>query len=391
MSRYMLISTDGHAGLPPERYRDYLEARYHQDFDEALPRQIRAAQMAEEKFLIKDFNDKWRQGIEKDLTGAWDGKQRNKVLDQDGVVSEVLYPDGITELNAPPFGAGLSLKTWDINPELQWAGARAHNRWMAEFCADDPLRRLGLAIIPLVYDIDLACKEIRAAKEKGMKGILIPSIWGDYPAYNDPVYDPVWRLCEDLNMVVHTHAGPCCDMDFNLPGAMGVFLMEFHWWAARPLWTMLMGGVFERFPGLRLVITEVNEFWIPEMIRMMDIRASVKHTSGKLGDFRSHLTMTPGEYFRRNCRVGASAKMDKESVDARYGIGVSCLMWGTDYPHPEGTWPTTRQQMIECFKGLPEEELEAILGKNAVELYDLDGAACRALADKIGPEKALFA
>lgn len=390
MSRYMMISTDGHAGLPPERYKEYLDKKYHKAFDEALPRQIRITEVAEEKFLIRDFNENWRKGIEKDLTGAWDGTQRNRVLDGDGVVSEVLFPDGITEMNAPPFGAGLSLKTWGVDPELQWAGARAHNRWMAEFVADCPERRIGLAIVPICYDIELACAEIKEAKEKGMKGILIPAIWGEYAAYNDPKYYPIWELCQDLDMVVHTHAGPSCDYNFDLPGAMGVFLMEFHWWASRAIWTMIMGGVYEFYPKLKFCITEVGEFWIPGMIHMMDVRASVKHTSGKLGDFRSHLTMKPSEYFRRNIRVGASAMMDKESVDARYDVGINNLMWGTDYPHPEGTWPQTRDQMIECFKGLPEHELDRILGMNAVEFYGLDLERCRKIADRIGPEKSIF-
>ena len=391
MNRYMMISTDGHAGLPPEKYREYLESKYHKAFDEALPRQIRMTEIAEEKFLIKEYNDNWRSGIEEDLKGAWDGTQRNKVLDGDGVVAEVLFPDGITEMNAPPFGAGLSLKTWGIDKDLQWAGARAHNRWMKDFVADCPDRRIGLAIIPMCYDIEMAVKEIQWAKDNGLGGLLIPSLWGEYAAYNDPKYNPIWQICQDLDMPLHTHAGPCCDMNFDLPGAMGVFLMEFHWWAARPLWTMLMGGVFEHFPKLKFALTEVGEFWIPGMIHMMDVRASVKHTSGKLGDFRSHLTMKPSEYFRRNVRVGASAMMDKESVDAMHDIGIDNMMWGTDYPHPEGTWPQTKDQMIECFKGMPEKELDKVFGYNAVDFYNLDLDKCLGIAKKIGPEKSIFA
>lgn len=390
MNRHIMISTDGHAGLPPERYKEYLDSKYHKAFDEALPKQIKMTKIFEEKFLVKDFNDKWREGIEEDLTGAWDSSQRDRVLDNDGVVAEVLFPDGITEMNAPPFGAGLSLKTWGIDPELQWAGARAHNRWMAEFCAENPLRRIGLAIVPACYDVTKACEEVKWAREHGLKGILIPAIWGEYPAYNDTYYYPLWELCQELDMVIHTHAGPTCDYNFDLPGAMGVFLMEYHWWASRPLWTMIMSGVFENFPKLKFCLTEVGEFWLPGMIEMMDIRASVKHTSGKLGDFRTHLSMKPSEYFRRNCRVGASAEMDKVSVDARYDIGVECLMWGTDYPHPEGTWPKTRERMINCFKGIPEKELEQILGLNAIDFYSLDLEKCREVANKIGPEKSIF-
>ena len=391
MNRYILISTDGHAGLPPEKYKDYVPSDYHDTFDQALAVQIQMTKEAENRFLISEFNERWRKGIEEDLKGAWDSKQRLKVIDGDGVVAEVLFPDGITEMNSPPFGAGLGLKTWGVDPDLQWIGAQAHNRWIAEFVAEAPDRRIGIAIIPMCYDIQKSVDEIRWAHAQGLKGILIPSIWGTYAAYNSPVYYPVWEVCQELDMVVHTHSGPSDEKDMTLPGAVGVYLMEFHWWAARPVWTMIMGGVFEFFPKLKFAMTEVGEFWIPGMIEMMDIRASVKHTSGKLGDFRTHLTMKPSEYFFRNCRIGASALMDRESVDARYAIGINNLMWGTDYPHPEGTWPKTAEKMQECFGGIPEAELERILGLNAIEFYGLDETRCRELASRIGPEKSMFA
>ena len=131
MDRHLIISTDGHAGLPMEGYRDYLDTKYHNAFDEALPIQREQTAQAEALFLIDDFNREWRQGIEHDLTAAWDSKVRDRVIDEDGIAAEVLFPDGITEMNSPPFGAGLSLKPDGVDPELQWAGARAHNRWLA--------------------------------------------------------------------------------------------------------------------------------------------------------------------------------------------------------------------------------------------------------------------
>ena len=385
-----MISTDGHAGLPPERYKEYLPSKYHAQFDQELKESIAIRQNAEKAFLLDEFNNKWRQGIEEELKGAYVSDIRNGVLDNDGVVAEVLFPDGITEHNSPPFGADLGLKTWNVDPELQWAGAQAHNRWIAEFVAESPERRIGLAIVPMCYDIPKAVEEIKWAHANGLKGILIPSVWGEYPAYNSPVYYPIWEACSELDMVVHTHSGPSDEKDMTLPGAVAVYLMEFHWWPARSVWTMIMGGVFEFFPKLKFAMTEVGEFWIPGMIEMMDIRASVKHTSGKLGDFRTHLTMKPSEYFTRNIRVGASALMDRQSVDARHDIGINNLMWGTDYPHPEGTWPKTASQMQECFSGIPSQELDRILGLNAIEFYGVDYARCRAIAEKIGPHKHQF-
>ena len=391
MDRYLIVSTDGHAGLPMDKYRDYVESKYHSAFDEALPIQREMTRRAEEKLLIAEFNDKWREGIEEDLKGAWDGAVRNRVIDGDGVAAEVLFPDGITEQNAPPFGAGLSLKPWGVDPELQWAGARAHNRWMAEFCSEDPLRRIGLAIVLMLYDVDEALAEAKWAHTQGLKGILIPALMGDREGYNHPRYYPIWEFCQEHNMVVHTHSGPSPDYDYQLPGAIGIFLNEFAWWASRPMWFMIFGGVFEKFPRLRFALTEVSEFWVPHMLEMMDVRASVKHTTGKLGDFRSNLTLKPSEYFRRNCWIGASALFDEGSTAVRHNIGIDRIMWGTDYPHPEGSWPNTREKLVAYMKGLPEAEIEAMLGANALNCYDLDADALTTVAARIGPLRSDFA
>ena len=388
--RYLIISTDGHAGLLPEKYRDYVDPQYRDVFDVAVAEEIAMRAAREKDFLVKEYNEKWRSGNESKLAAAWDSDLRIEVIDDDGVAAEVLFPDGITERNAPPFGAGLGLKPWGVDPELQWAGARAHNRWMAEFCQMAPLRRIGLAIVPMLYDVDQAVNEVVWAHDNGLQGILIPALMGDYDPYNHPKYHPVWQACEERGMVVHNHSGPSPDYNFELPGAMGVFLVEFAWWAARPLWHMIFGGVFEKFPKLKYCLTEVSEFWVPSMLEMMDVRASVKHTSGKLGDFRSNLTMKPSEYFDKNCWLSASALFDEGSTAVRHDIGMDNVMWGTDFPHPEGCWPHTREKMLLYMTGIPEVELTKMLGANAIACYDLDEAALSEIADRVGPEKSLF-
>ena len=174
--RYLVVSTDGHAGLPPHEYRDYLDPQYRERFDEVLQAEIAQRQEREKTFLIKEYNEKWRAGNVGKLAAAWDSDLRTQVMDEDGVAAEVIFPDGITEMNAPPFGAGLGLKPWGVEPELQWAGARAHNRWIAEFCRKDPLRRVGLAIVPMLYDVDAAVAEVIWAHDNGLQGILIPAL-----------------------------------------------------------------------------------------------------------------------------------------------------------------------------------------------------------------------
>ena len=185
MEPLVVISSDCHAGLPPERYRDYVSPQYRDTFDVALPIQLAEVRAMAKKFLVADINEEWRQGRDQALSGAWDHDERLRVLDGDGIAGEIIFPDGITEMNMPPFGAGLSLPTDSrIVPELQWEGARAHNRWLAEFCAMAPERRAGVALAPICWDVDEAVREIRWVREHGLRGILIPSMWGRRDAYH---------------------------------------------------------------------------------------------------------------------------------------------------------------------------------------------------------------
>ncbi len=99
--------------------------------------------------------------------------------------------------------------------------------------------------------------------------------------------------------------------------------------------------------------------------------------------------MKPSEYFARNIRIGAS--IPRREVELRHQIGVRNLMWGSDFPHPEGTWPETAARLASSFKGLPDEEIAAILGGNAASLYGFDALKLAPLVARIGPEKKLFA
>ncbi len=398
--RYLVISSDGHAGLPPERYRDYLESKYHQAFDAALPIQIEATKQAAKTFLVADINAEWRRGRERPLSGAWDSDARLEVIDADGVAAEVLFPDGVTEMNAPPFGAGFSMPAEGVVPELQWAGCRAHNRWMGEFVSMAPERRVGLACVPVFWEVVDAVAEVRWAKEHGLGGLIFPVQWGPNAPYHHPRYDPIWAECEALGMPIHFHSGPAPMQDYfgafppqpgqiELPGAVGVYVSEVAIWNVRPLTFLIWGGVFERFPQLRVAITEGTTVWVPEYLALMDQRFEETHYSQKLGDYRSHLSMKPSEYFARNVGLGASC-MPRREAELRHQIGLRQIMWGTDFPHPEGSWPYTREQRLETFKGLPDAEIAAMLGGNAAAFYGLDTEKLAPIVARVGPEKSAF-
>jgi predicted TIM-barrel fold metal-dependent hydrolase len=401
VDKYIVVSSDCHAGLPPEKYRDYLDPKFHETFDLALPIQLERTQQAEESFLIKDINDAWRGENAGLLPGAWDYDTRIKILDNDGITAEVIFADGVTERNAPPFGAGLGLPTKDIVPELQWAGAHAHNRWLAELCSNAPERHVGVALVPLLWDIERAVEEVKWCAENGLKGVMIPIMTHEFEGYHHTRYHPFWEACEALEIIVHFHSGGSNTHQYfgdNWPaesadefvGGMGVYVTEAMFWTYRPITFMIWGGVFEKFPKLKTVVTEAGTAWvIPTMLRTLDHNYFDVHFSRKLGDFRSHLSMSPQEYFRRNVGIGASC-MPRPDIEVRHQIGLDQIMWGSDYPHPEGTWPQTDQQMFDTFHDLPEDETAAMLGGNAIRFYGLDGEKLKTIAERIGPDKQRF-
>ena len=152
---------------------------------------------------------------------------------------------------------------------------------------------------------------------------------------------------------------------------------------------MLWGGAFTRHPKLKVAITEGTAIWVPEYLQLLEQRYSETHYAQKLGDYRSHLSESPADTFRRNVRLGASC-MPRREAELRDAIGLDNIMWGTDFPHPEGSWPFTRQQMLDTFRDLPDAEIAAMLGGNAAAFYGLDTEKLAPIAARVGPKKSSF-
>ena len=320
--------------------------------------------------------------------GGWDTARRDKELDADGVAGEVIFPDAdsVSGGASAPFGAGLGA-SGTTPGELLFAGARAHNRWLAELCQDSPERRAGVAVVPIMVDVDAAVEEIRRAHASGLRGgILIPPMWQPHEPYHHPRYDPVWAVCQELSMPVHTHSGVADRASYG--PHVGIFTTETRFWSSRPLPFLIWSGVFERFPGLRFGVAECGAFWVSDLLWRMDLVYERDHGSRKLGpELTANMTMSPSEYFDRNCFIGAS-NIIREEMARRYQIGVGNLCWGNDFPHPEGTWPHTREFLARVFCDIPTDETAAILGGNAAEIYGFDTEALATLVDRIGPTPA---
>jgi len=381
--RYTVISADCHGGADIVGYRPYLEARHLDDFDA------------------------WRAGFENpydDLRDAgasrnWDSARRLAELEADGVVGEVIFPNTIPPffpapslLNQPPPATAGDL-------DLRWAGLHAHNRWLADFCADAPGRRAGIAQI-LLHDVDRAVEEVRWARDHGLiGGILLPGAppgSGLVPLYA-PDYEPLWATCAELGMPVNHHSGSATPDYGPYPEAKVVFLLEVTWWANRTLWHLLFAGVFERHPELQLVFTEQGTAWLAERLPTLDYYygrmsgASELASDGALSqeeifgrDVMAKLSLKPSEYFARQCHVGASFIRPHE-VALRGAVGVDKIMWGSDFPHREGCWPWSGDHLRLAFAGVDPVEVQAMVGGNAAALYGFDLDALAPVADRVGP------
>ena len=164
---YIIVSSDSHAGLQCEEYRPYLESSVHEEFDEYVAERHENRRLTEE--INGEYVAEWEGKNAEGLKGAYDPDIRDKELDADGISGEIIFADGdaVTGMESPPFGAGLAAGQI-TDPRLAYAGARAHNRWLEEFCSTSPERRAGVARVPITQGVDEAVKEVEALAERGL-------------------------------------------------------------------------------------------------------------------------------------------------------------------------------------------------------------------------------
>jgi len=371
--RYTLISADCHAGADHKTYREYLESRWHEDFD---------AWRGEYQNPYRDLQDEGR-------TRNWDSDRRINEQVTDGVVGEVLYPNTV-----PPFfpsAAVMAAPPTSQDFERRLAGIRAHNRWLAEWCKDAPAQRAGVGQI-FLNDVDEAVEDVHWIKEHGLRGgILIPNVPPDVnwvkPLY-DPIYDPIWRACEELGVPVNSHAGGGLPDYGRYKMAGLLYINEVQFYAQRPIVQFILSGVFERFPKLKFAMSEQGCAWAPRLLRELDLIDLRIKRSGRIGELvyspDEQLPLTPSEYFRRNCWVGVSMP-SAEDMAARDVLGPGKFMWGSDYPHSEGTYPFTRECIRQVMHDLGPVELRQMFSENVAELYGFDLDVLAPLAAQYGP------
>lgn len=373
VERYTIISADCHAGGNMAAYREFLDPAWRGEFD---------AWRGEYSNPFRDLQGDSR-------SRNWDDERRIAEQEADGVVAEVVFPNTV-----PPFfptGALVARPPTPAEYPRRLAGIRAHNRWLVEFCGRHPERRAGIAQI-FLDDVDEAIADVEFAAANGLRGgILLPAVPPDAtqlePLYSQ-LYDPLWAACQDLGVVVNHHSGGGAP-DYGRHQAAGmVWVAESAFWSRRSLTHLILGGVLERFPGLKLVLTEQGASWIAATLTPLDDFHHQAATTGRVGELKFEPDqvppLSPSEYFHRNVYVAASFPSPAEAA-ARHDIGLDHYLWGSDYPHHEASWPYTRELLRRSFSGADPVELQQVLAGNAAAVYGFDLAVLDELAARVGP------
>ncbi len=292
--------------------------------------------------------------------GGYDPHQHLADMRLDGVAGEVLYPSQGLFYFRVEDGALMS------------AIFRAYNDWLAEFCAADPARLKGIAMINL-DDVGDGIAELERAAKLDLAGAMISELPIDERRYDQPEYEPFWAAAESLGLPLSLHtatrrqgkirgSGPKTlrDASSRATKAFG---------PATSICDMIFSGVFERYPRLTVAIVEFELSWAPHLMDSMDYTYRERHEEA-IYRFRGGLR--PSDFFHRNLVL--SFQEDALGIRLRDVIGVDNLMWGSDYPHSESTFPRSREIIANILAGVPADEQAKIVGGNTARVYRFDVA-----------------
>jgi predicted TIM-barrel fold metal-dependent hydrolase len=375
MADLQLISSDSHVSEPPDLWVERLDIKYR----DRAPRLVLNPEGQEGAYFIyegypphnlaiglgagrtpEELAAFLKTGTYADARpGGWDPAQRLPDMELDGVEAEVLY----TTLGFRLF--------WLKDAGLQRACFHVYNDWLAAYCSYAPRRLKGLALISL-YDPKAGAQELERCARLGLKGAMI---WCSPPAdqpYSSEIYDPFWAAAQDLDMPVSLHAITGMERISWEYGAEKRALRQ----TVTPheieesFSILILSGVLERFPRLKIVSAENNCGWLPYYLQRMDRGFARFGPSGTVTPWPTKLTLKPSEYFRR--QMYCTFIDDSFGVASRHWIGVDNIMWSSDYPHTASTWPHSRDIIARDFKDVSEVEKRKIVRENAAQLYGFD-------------------
>jgi predicted TIM-barrel fold metal-dependent hydrolase len=396
----VIVSCDTHIGPRlTEDLRAYCPQNLLEAFDEYAvglksKRDAAAANREKVSFGGNSVGPDWGVRFANlETPGHYDMHARLRDLNNDGVAAEVMFHDSQNGEPMPfQLDTLLSRGTGQNQDfDLLRAGQRIYNQWLADVCSIEPERHIGLMHLPM-WDMEAALEELQWARSVGLKGLNFPYPKPYMHPYNDPDWDNFFSACEDLGVTLCNHGGAGASGG-TYPGAMSIAKYELSMMTRIcPMDQLVFGGVFERHPGLRLVSTESPGLWWEFVLKEMD--------SIYLTDTRSYgprekerVPQLPSEYASKQVWIGASFQARFEAEDAIAKDYSDRVIWGSDYPHFEGTYqygatgpngePMTWASLRFTYSGLPADRVRAMLGGNAMNAYDLDYTALENVAARI--------
>jgi predicted TIM-barrel fold metal-dependent hydrolase len=360
---YTLVSADSHLSLPPGFFQRYLPDQYR-DHDwvrmiEGMRKEaLKMAGMGLAHMAGRKYEDYKEKDISEDdiKPAAFEPAARLEAMDVDGVDAEVLISGGVV-----PNGDG-------ITADFQRAVMQAYNNFISEFCSTAPKRLIGPATIPL-QNMELAVEEAeRARRMAGIRAFLLEAF--PQVPYWDAQYEPLWRIADSNGIPIHIHiAQPrstTVDMSSLKPGqgTAETFISLAPSGLMETLAILVFSGVMQRYPNITFVMTEAGASWLVYFRE----RADVVHKRHRHWT-KSELTEPPSYYIDR--QVMNTFIEDQAAVKLRHEVGLGNMMWSTDFPHSDSTWPHSREYIEEVFADVPEKERYQIIAGNAVKLYGL--------------------
>ena len=296
--------------------------------------------------------DEGRKGVRR----PGDPHLRIKEMDRDGVDAEVIY--GI-------LAAAARLNDREASNEM----LRIYNTWLAKFCSHYPDRHIGLACLPY-GDIDAAVAEVHRVAKLGFKGIELSCSWDMEPMWH-PQWEPLWQAINEVGIPLHFHTFPSVSpairdkhSGLTLRALQYSNICMFQMNLANILTALMGRAVFERYPNLRIAFGESGIGWIPYVLDRMDFEFADQYHD-------LPLKLKPSEYWRRQCK--ATFQFDRVGTKLIDDMGAETLMWGSDYPHPDGVWPESTKYIDEQFAHLPTDVTRKLTCENARNFYGLVG------------------
>jgi predicted TIM-barrel fold metal-dependent hydrolase len=365
--QYGLISADSHVVEPPDLWTSRVPAR----FRERAPHQVRLEQG--DAWVIEGLAQPFPYGLvqcgglppeQYRLWVRWEEVRpeasqpgpRLAALDLARCDAEIMYP-------SPRIQNAIAENEKDA--ELQIACVRAYNDWLSEFCAAAPARFAGVAMLPSV-GVGAAIAEFeRALALPGMRGVLLSRFPHGGTSFSDED-DAFWARCAERGTPVSVHVGlsgspsgtPALGHTFN-----NAFTGAFRFYDSPVrLAELVYRRVFDRFPGLRMVFAEVDVGWLPYLKEQLDDRYSRQNPADKLP-----LELLPSQYLERN--VSYTLVKDRYGIRNRHAIGVSQILWSSDFPHASCDHPHYAGAIERDFEGVPAAARAAMLAGNAARLY----------------------